>query len=241
MQVIITKNYEEMSQRAASLIQGQLMWKPNSVLGLATGSTPIGMYKALVEMYQDKAIDFKDVTTFNLDEYLGLDQKNEQSYAYFMNDNLFGHVNINADKIHIPNGLSDNFEQECLNYEQSIVSHGGIDLQILGIGHNGHIGFNEPNVEFEAKTHIVSLDEETIEANKRFFNSIEEVPKQAISMGIKTIMRSKKIILMATGQGKADIISKLVKDDIRPDLPASVLHLHEHVIILVDEAAASKL
>lgn len=241
MQVIITKDYEDLSRRAANLIQSQLMWKPDSVLGLATGSTPIGLYKELVQMYNEKKIDFKEVTSFNLDEYLGLEKTNPQSYYQFMRENLFDHVNMRNDHIHIPNGMAENFELECLNYEKSIVNHGGIDLQILGIGHNGHIGFNEPNVEFEAKTHIVSLDEDTIEANKRFFNSIDEVPKKAISMGIKTIMRSRRIILLATGEGKADIISQLVKDDIKPDLPASVLHLHENVIVLVDEAAASKL
>ncbi len=241
MQVIVTKNYDEMSKRAAVLIQSQLMWKPESVLGLATGSTPIGLYKELVNLYNKKEIDFSKVTTFNLDEYLGIEKTNEQSYYYFMNDNLFQYVNVPTDKIHIPNGQASDFNHECTNYENSIVDHGGIDLQILGIGHNGHIGFNEPNIEFEAKTHIVSLDEETIEANKRFFDSIDDVPKQAISMGIKTIMRSRNIILMASGKGKAEIISKLVQDDIRPDLPASVLHLHSNVVIIVDEEAASLL
>lgn len=240
MELIVVKDYEAMSKRAATLIQAQLMWNPSSVLGLATGSTPVGLYKELVSLYNNHELDFQKVTTFNLDEYLGLDKENEQSYYRFMRNNLFDHVNVDDSKIHIPNGQADNFETECLAYEASIVSHGGIDLQILGIGHNGHIGFNEPNVEFEAKTHIVTLDDETIEANKRFFDTIEDVPKKAISMGIKTIMRSKKIILMASGEGKADIISKLVKDDIRPDIPASVLHLHENVIIIVDEAAASK-
>ncbi|MCH4890771.1 glucosamine-6-phosphate deaminase [Acidaminobacter sp. JC074] len=241
MNVIVVKDYEALSKTAAGLIQSQLMWSPDSVLGLATGSTPVGTYKVLIDLFKKGEINFEDVVTFNLDEYLGLEKSNEQSYYHFMRENLFNHVNVNEDHIHIPNGISDDFEQECLNYESDIVKAGGIDLQILGIGHNGHIGFNEPNVEFEAKTHIVSLDEETIEANKRFFDSVEDVPKKAISMGIKTIMRSKKIILMASGQGKADIISKLVKDDIRPNLPASVLHLHENVIVLIDEAAASKL
>lgn len=241
MNIIISKDYDWLSKKAAVLIQAQLMWKPNSVLGLATGSTPIGLYKELTELYDGRTIDFSEVTTFNLDEYLGLPKDDEQSYFTFMRNNLFDHVNVREDHIYIPNGLAIDLEAECLNYEASIVAHGGVDLQILGIGYNGHIGFNEPNVEFEAKTHIVSLDEETIEANKRFFDSIEDVPKKAISMGIKTIMKSKKIILMASGIGKADIISQLVKDDIKPELPASVLHLHENVIILVDEAAASKL
>jgi len=241
MKVIISKDYDSMSRKAAVLIQSQLMWKPDSVLGLATGSTPIGLYEELIDLYKNKNIDFSEVTTFNLDEYLGLTKDDQQSYYNFMRENLFNHINVREDHIHIPNGLADDFEAECLAYEASIVAHGGLDLQILGIGHNGHIGFNEPNVEFEAKTHIVSLDEETIEANKRFFDSIDDVPKQAISMGIKTIMKSKRIILMASGEGKADIISQLVKDDIRPELPASVLHLHENVVVLIDEAAASKL
>lgn len=241
MNIIIVKDYEAMSRKAAGLIQSQLMWHPDSVLGLATGSTPVGTYEALIDMYQKGDIDFKDVTSFNLDEYLGLDKENDQSYYRFMRNNLFDHINIDKDKTFIPNGMAEDFDAECKNYESLIEKHGGIDLQILGIGHNGHIGFNEPNVEFEARTHVVSLDEDTIKANTRFFESKEDVPKQAISMGIKTIMKSKKIILMASGQGKADIISQLVKDDIKPDLPASVLHLHEHVIILVDEAAASKL
>lgn len=241
MQVIITKNYEEMSKRAAILIQAQLMWKPDSVLGLATGSTPIGFYKELVNLYQKNDINFLEVITFNLDEYLGLEKTNEQSYYYFMRENLFDHVNILESNTFIPNGMAENFETECADYEKLISKQGGIDVQILGIGHNGHIGFNEPNVEFEARTHIVSLDEETIEANKRFFDSIEAVPKQAISMGIKTIMGSKRIILMASGKGKAEIISQLVKDDIKPDLPASILHLHSNVVIIIDEEAASLL
>lgn len=241
MNVIVVKDYESLSKKAAGLIQSQLMWHPDSVLGLATGSTPIGTYKELIRLYNEGDVDFENVVTFNLDEYLGLDKMNEQSYYYFMRENLFDHVNVSEDNIHIPDGNPEDYDKECSDYEKKIEASGGIDLQILGIGHNGHIGFNEPNVEFEARTHIVSLDEETIEANKRFFDSIDDVPKKAISMGIKTIMKSKKIILMATGEGKADIISQLVKDDIKPELPASILHLHEHVIVLVDEAAASKL
>jgi len=241
MQVIVSKNYEEMSKRAANLIQAQLTWQPKSVLGLATGSTPIGMYKALVDLYRAGNIDFSQVTTFNLDEYIGLGKSDPQSYYHFMQDNLFDHVNLIKDQSFIPDGLALDYGKECDRYEALIKAHGGIDLQILGIGHNGHIGFNEPNVEFEAKTHVVSLDDATIEANKRFFSSADAVPKQAISMGIKTIMKSKKIILMASGASKADIVSQLVKDEISPNVPASVLHLHDQVVILVDQAAASKL
>lgn len=241
MNVIVVKDYEALSKKAASLIQSHLSWQPDAVLGLATGSTPIGTYKALIDLYQQGEIDFSQVTTFNLDEYLGLDKSNEQSYDYFMKHQFFNHVNVREEAIHMPDGMSEDHEAACVSYEKSIVAHGGIDLQLLGIGHNGHIGFNEPNEEFEAKTHIVNLDQKTIEANKRFFDSVDDVPKQAISMGIKTIMRSKNILLLASGEDKADIIAKLVNNDITPDLPASVLHLHEHVIILVDEAAASKL
>lgn len=241
MEVVVVKDYQALSNRAARLIQAQLTWQPQSVLGLATGSTPVGMYASLVDMYKAGEVDFKRVTTFNLDEYIGLDKENEQSYYAFMGSNLFDHVNVLKDKTYIPNGLAHNLQEECDHYEALIKDQGGIDLQILGIGHNGHIGFNEPNVEFEAKTHVVSLDEATIQANQRFFKDKASVPKQAISMGIKTIMKSKKIILMASGEGKADIISQLVKDEISPNIPASVLHLHDHVLILIDQAAASKL
>lgn len=241
MEVIIVKDYEALSKRAARLIQAQLTWQPKSVLGLATGSTPVGMYKSLVEMYDSGEVDFNQVTTFNLDEYIGLEKDDDQSYYHFMRVNLFDHINILPENNFIPNGKAKNLEDECVNYESLIKENGGIDLQVLGIGHNGHIGFNEPNEEFEVRTHVVSLNEGTIEANKRFFDSIEDVPKQAISMGVKTIMKSKKIILMASGESKADIVSQLVKDEISPNIPASVLHLHDHVVILVDEAAASKI
>lgn len=241
MRVIITKNYEELSKRAAVLINAQLMWKPDSVLGLATGSTPVGLYEELVKNYQDKYIDFSDVTTFNLDEYIGLDENNQQSYISFMQENLFDHVNIAKENIHIPNGMTNDLDRECKAYEEAISAAGGIDLQILGIGHNGHIGFNEPNSKFEAGTHVVTLDQETIEANKRFFDSIDDVPKEAISMGIKTIMKSEKIILMASGAGKAETIKKLLSDDISPNHPASVLHLHENVVVILDQEAAALL
>ena len=241
MEVIIVKDYEALSKRAATLVQGQLTWKPESVLGLATGSTPLGMYDQLVKMYKNDEIDFKKTSTFNLDEYIGLDKDCSQSYYNFMRDNFFDHVNIPLDQTFIPDGQADDLQEECINYENKIKEYGGIDLQILGIGHNGHIGFNEPNIEFEARTHVVTLDKKTIEANKRFFKSPDEVPKKAISMGIKTIMKSRKILLMASGESKADIVSKLVKDDISPNIPASILHLHEHVVVLIDQEAASKL
>ena len=241
MEVIIVKDYEALSKRAATLVQAQLTWKPESVLGLATGSTPLGMYDQLVKMYKNDEIDFQKTVTFNLDEYIGLEKNSSQSYYSFMRHNFFDHINMPLDQTFIPDGQAHDLQEECINYENKIKAYGGIDLQILGIGHNGHIGFNEPNIEFEARTHVVTLDKNTIEANQRFFKSLDDVPKKAISMGIKTIMKSRKIILMASGESKADIVSKLVKDDISPSIPASVLHLHEHVVVLIDQEAASKL
>jgi glucosamine-6-phosphate deaminase len=241
MEIIIVKDYQALSKRAASLIQAQLTWKPASVLGLATGSTPVGMYGELVKMFQSGEIDFNKASSFNLDEYIGIDKENPQSYYNFMCENLLDHVNMPLERAFIPNGQTHDLAAECLHYEKKIKEYGGIDLQVLGIGHNGHIGFNEPNIEFEAKTHVVTLDKKTIEANQRFFKDYGQVPKRAISMGIKTIMKSRRILLMASGESKAEIVSKLVKDDISPNVPASVLHLHEHVVVLIDEKAASKL
>lgn len=241
MEIIIVKDYEALSKRVANLIQGQLTWKPNSVLGLATGSTPLGMYQSLVKMYQLEEVDFKAATTFNLDEYIGIEKNEPQSYYRFMQDHFFDHVNFLSENNYLPKGQAVDLEEECIKYEKLIKEKGGIDLQILGIGHNGHIGFNEPSHEFKGNTSVVDLDDRTIEANKRFFDSIDDVPKQAISMGIKTIMQSKKIVLMASGKGKADIISKLLKTEINPNIPASVLHLHKDVLLIIDEAAASEI
>lgn len=215
--------------------------KPDSVLGLATGSTPIGTYKYLKQMYSDGLISFSRVTTFNLDEYIGLDETSDQSYIYFMKQELFNHVDMNAHKIHIPSGITADVTLECKRYETSIRQAGGIDLQLLGIGRNGHIGFNEPDLKFEASTHLVALDEDTIKANARFFESEDEVPKTAISMGIKTIMHAKKIVLLASGKEKASTIYQMVYGDIHPELPASVLQIHPDVTVILDEAAASDL
>ena len=241
MKIVIVENYEEMSKRAAVIFASQIVLKPDSVLGLATGSTTIGMYKELINIYGRDALDFSKVSTFNLDEYYKLDEDNEQSYNYFMNKNFFNHVNIKRDNINMPNGKSEDTVRDCARYDKKIVDLGGIDLQVLGIGANGHIGFNEPNTNFEAETRLVELEKQTIKANSRFFNSIGEVPTKAVSMGIKTIMQSKKIILLASGIEKADAIEKAVNGKITPELPASILNLHKDVTIIVDRDAASLL
>lgn len=241
MRLIVVDNYEEMSRKAASIISSQIILKPDSILGLATGDTPLGVYKELIRLYNDKELDFSNVKTFNLDEYYGLDKENPQSYNYYMFNNFFNHINIDKSNVHIPNGMAENIEEECSNYEKSIKSAGGIDLQILGIGGNGHIGFNEPDVNFEAETHLVTLDEKTIEANSRFFKSITEVPTKAFSMGIKTIMHSKKIVLLATGAAKAEAIKKALTEKICPEVPASILQLHQDVTVIIDKEAASLL
>lgn len=241
MRIIIVENYEEMSKKAAAMMASQIILKPESVLGLATGDTPLGMYKELIRMYNENMIDFSKVKTFNLDEYYGLGKDSNQSYNYYMTNNLFKHINIDTENINIPNGMVKNIEEECISYEKRIKEAGGIDIQVLGIGVNGHIGFNEPDVNFEAETHLVNLDEKTIESNSRFFKCIEEVPTKAISMGIKTIMHSKKIVLLANGASKADAIAKTVNGKISPEVPASILQLHQDVAIIVDKEAASKL
>ena len=241
MRIIVTDSYEEMSTVAARIVAGQLYLKPNSVLGLATGSTPEGMYANLVKVHQSVGLDFSEVISFNLDEYIGLDKENEQSYYYFMHKHLFDHVNIKPENIHIPNGNPENLEEECKKYDKLIEAKGGIDLQVLGIGQNAHIGFNEPDIKFEATTHKVKLDEETIKANARFFEHEEDVPKYAISMGIKTIMLAKKIILLASGKNKAEAIYKAIYGSVRPDAPASILQLHQDVVVIVDKDAASLL
>lgn len=238
MRIIIEKNYEEMSKKAANLVAAQIYLNPKSVLGLATGSTPLRMYCELVRMNKENGLDFGEITTFNLDEYVDLDQNNENSYNYYMNENFFRHVNIKKENIYIPRGKVSNLEEECKKYEEKISSSGGIDLQVLGIGNNGHIGFNEPNLKFEATTHVVKLDDDTINANSRFFNSIDEVPKFAISMGIKTIMHARKILLLASGVSKARILREALYGEITPEVPASILQLHPDVAVVVDEDAA---
>ncbi|KEI79577.1 glucosamine-6-phosphate deaminase [Clostridium botulinum A2 117] len=241
MRIIVVDNYEEMSKKAAAMIASQVILKPDSVLGLATGDTPIGMYKEIINIYKNEKMNFSKVKTFNLDEYYGLNRENPQSYYYYMMNNLFNHVNIDKNNINIPNGMADNIEVECKEYERKIDKAGGIDLQILGIGVNGHIGFNEPDTSFEAETHLVNLNEKTIESNSRFFSSKDQVPTKAISMGIRTIMHSRKIILLACGSVKSNAIFKAINDKITPNIPASILQLHKDVVVIVDKKAASKL
>ncbi|NMB02336.1 MAG: glucosamine-6-phosphate deaminase [Firmicutes bacterium] len=240
MNVIVVNNFESMSEEVAKMVHGQITRKPDSVLGLATGSSPLGVYKLLAE-YHAKGTDFSKITTFNLDEYVGLAPDHPQSYRYYMNENLFSKINVNPEKTFIPSGIAEDLEAECQRYEEKIKNAGGIDLQLLGIGSNAHIGFNEPGTAFGTVTQVVDLAESTIQDNARFFASIDEVPTQAISMGIKSIMQAKNIILMANGGSKAEAIFAAVKGPVTTKVPASVLQLHPSVTIVVDQAAASKL
>lgn len=240
MQIYRAKDYEDMSKKAANIIASQVVLKPDCVLGLATGSTPIGAYKNLVEKYEQGDLDFSQVTTVNLDEYKGLPRENDQSYYYFMHDNLFDHVNVKPENTHLPDGTKEDANEECARYEELIRSLGGQDLQLLGLGHNGHIGFNEPDTVFEKTTHCVDLQESTIEANKRFFASADDVPKQAYTMGIGTIMQSKKILVVVSGEDKADTVAKAFFGPVTPEVPASILQFHKDVILVADEAALSK-
>lgn len=240
MKLYRAKDYQDMSRKAANIISAQIIMKPDCVLGLATGSSPVGTYKQLVEWYNKGDLDFSDVKTANLDEYKGLTRSNDQSYYYFMRENLFRHVNINEANTHIPNGTEADASREAARYEKEVKNLGGVDLQLLGIGHNGHIGFNEPSDIFPKHTHIVDLQESTIEANQRFFESIEEVPRQAYTMGIGTIMRAKKILMIVSGEEKADILRVALTGPVTPRVPASILQLHPDVIVVADEAAMSK-
>jgi len=240
MRIIKAKDYDEFSKKAASILAAQIALKPDCVLGLATGSTPIGTYDQLVERYERGEIDFSQVTTVNLDEYRGLGKENDQSYYYFMNKYLFDRVNIDKQRTHLPDGMAPDSEKESERYEKLIEEIGGVDIQVCGIGNNGHIGFCEPSSIFEKVTLCVDLAEATIEANKRFFESADDVPRQAYTMGVGTIMKGKKIMLLAYGEGKADILAKAFLGDITPEVPASILQLHPDVILVGDEAALSK-
>ncbi|HIS44355.1 MAG TPA: glucosamine-6-phosphate deaminase [Candidatus Scatomorpha merdigallinarum] len=230
-----------MSRRAANIISAQVIIKPNCVLGLATGSTPIGTYQQLVERCKNGDLSFAEVTTVNLDEYLGLAPTHEQSYRYFMNHNLFDHVDIKMENTHVLNGMAADPDAECAAYNELIHSLGGIDLQLLGMGHNGHIAFNEPGDNFGLETHVVSLSERTIDANKRFFASRDEVPRKALSMGIKNIMSARKILVVVSGEEKAEAVYKSVTGPVTNEVPASVLQLHPDVTLVGDSAALSKL
>ncbi len=235
MNIIVVNDYEELSEQGASIIAREIKTNPKAVLGLATGSTPIGTYMKLVRKHKEEGLDFSSVTTFNLDEYYGLAPNHEQSYAYFMRKNLFDHVNIQPQNNYIPNGIAADIIGECKKYDELIEAKGGIDLQLLGIGANGHIGFNEPSEELLIGTHLVDLAENTIKANSRFFHSVEEVPRQAITMGIGSIMKAKKILLLACGENKAKIISKIIDGKCSTKVPASILQVHPQVIIVIDK------
>ena len=241
MKIYKAKDYKDMSRKAANIISAQVIMKPNCVLGLATGSTPIGTYDQLVEWYNKGDLDFSEVTTVNLDEYKGISRENDQSYYYFMHQHLFDRVNIDPERTNVPNGMEPDAEKECGRYEELIRSLGGVDLQLLGLGHNGHIGFNEPGEAFEKETHCVDLTESTIEANKRFFASADDVPKQAYTMGIKTIMQAKKILIVVNGENKADIVERAFFGPVTPEVPASILQLHNDVTLVGDEAALAKI
>ena len=241
MRIYREKDYDAMSRRAANIISAEVIRRPDCVLGLATGSTPIGTYKQLAAWNQRGDFSFKEVHSVNLDEYKGLSGDHDQSYRYFMQKNLFDHIDILPENTYVPSGLAEDPEEECRRYDELVKSFGYADLQLLGLGRNGHIGFNEPSDHFVKETHVVDLTESTIEANKRFFEKEEDVPRQAYTMGIGTIMRAKKILLVASGEGKADIIAKAFTGPITPEVPASILQLHNDVTVVCDKAAMSKI
>ncbi|MBN9655801.1 glucosamine-6-phosphate deaminase [Halobacillus sp. GSS1] len=240
MNVIVARNYEEMSQTASRMIEEQITKKPDTVLGLATGGTPLGTYKELIKGYKEDRADFRHIRTINLDEYVGLAPEHPQSYRYFMNHHLFQFINIDLEHTHIPFGKTEELEQECKRYENVIDRIGPPDLQLLGIGENGHIGFNEPGTSFDSETHIVHLTESTREANARFFESMEYVPTKAITMGIRSILKSRKIVLLASGERKAEAILRLIQGELDEQFPASSLKSHDDITLLVDEDAYKK-
>jgi glucosamine-6-phosphate deaminase len=237
MNIIRTTDYKDMSRKAAGVIAAQVIMKPDCVLGLATGSSPLGLYSQLIEWYKKGDLDFSQTKSINLDEYKGLPRTNDQSYFYFMNENFFKHVNINLNNTNVPDGTVDDADQACEDYNKIIRDSGGIDLQLLGIGHNGHIGFNEPDEVFAKGTHCVNLAESTIAANARFFSKPEEVPTQAYTMGIQTIMQARKILLIVSGKEKAEILFKSLFGPITPQVPASILQMHPNVTVVADQEA----
>lgn len=239
MQVVVVDNYKEMSQMAAELFRERMKEKPNLVLGLATGSTPVGTYRQLIEMHQAGTVSFKQATAFNLDEYCGLDGSHEQSYAFFMEENLFQSIDIEKSRTFIPNGMASDIQAECARYDAMIEAHGGVDLQLLGIGGNGHIGFNEPDASLSAGTHEVVLDASTIMANSRFFKALDEVPKKALTMGMGSILKAKEILLLAAGANKAEAVQGLLSGKITTDNPASFLQLHPKVTVIIDRDLAN--
>ncbi len=237
MRIYVGEDYKGMSRKAANIISAQIILKPDSVMGLATGSTPIGIYDQLVKWYEKGDLDFSSVVSINLDEYKGLSGDNDQSYRYFMNKHLFDRINIKKENTYVPNGLEPDSKKACQEYNDILGKYCRIDMQLLGLGHNGHIGFNEPGEAFEKETHCVDLTKSTIEANKRFFEREEDVPKQAYTMGIKSIMQAKKIIIVVSGKDKADIVKKAFLGPVTPEVPASVLQLHNDVTLVGDKEA----
>jgi glucosamine-6-phosphate deaminase len=240
MKIIEAKDYKDMSRKAANINSAQIIIKPSCVLGLATGSSPIGTYKQLIDWYNKGDIDFSQVSTVNLDEYKGLSQDNPQSYYYFMYENFFKHINIDLKKVHIPNGMEYDIEKECSRYDNIIKSLGGVDLQLVGLGNNGHIGFNEPDGDFKKMTHLVALTQSTIDANSRFFDSVDEIPRFAYTMGIKSILQAKKIVIVVSGEDKAEIVETAFFGAVTPEVPASILQLHSDMILVGDDAALSR-
>ena len=240
MKIYVTEDYQTMSRKAANILSAQVILNPTSVLGLATGSTPVGMYKQLIAWYKKDDLDFSQVKTVNLDEYVGLAPDHDQSYRYFMQSNFFDHINISPENTNLPNGQAADLAAECQRYNGVIRSLGGIDVQLLGMGHNGHIGFNEPGDAFELETHVVDLTQRTIEANARFFASPDEVPRQALTMGIKTIMQARQILVVVSGEDKADAVKAALTGPVTPKVPASILQMHPNVVLVADRAAMSK-
>ena len=235
MKIYCTENYQQMSRQAANIISAQVIMKPQSVLGLATGSSPLGTYRQLIEWYKKGDLDFSSVTSVNLDEYIGLDGSHDQSYRYFMQTNFFDHINIRRENTYVPNGCSEDLDKEGAEYDALIQSLGGIDLQLLGIGLDGHIGFNEPAPIFEKATHVVDLHESTICANARFFEKESDVPRKAITMGMGSIMQAKKVLLIANGKAKKDIVERAFFGPITPEVPASILQLHPDLTVVFSE------
>ncbi|WP_353854483.1 glucosamine-6-phosphate deaminase [Bacillus sp. Bos-x628] len=239
MNIIEFADKDQLGREAAAMIARTIEAKPHAVLGLATGGTPVDTYRELIRLHQSKQLSLKQTKTVNLDEYVGLDSDHENSYMTYMKRHLFDHIDIPKDQYYLPNGNASNLDLECLRYEQLIQDLGGIDLQLLGIGQNGHIGFNEPGTPFTSRTHVVQLDENTRQTNARYFSSIDEVPTYAITMGIESILSSKKILLLASGKSKAKVIQYLEKAEIHPDFPASALKLHQDVTVFIDREAGS--
>lgn len=235
MEIIIKENYEQMSKEAAFFVKKRILKNPNLVLGLATGATPLGLYKELVRMHQKEGLNFSEVTTFNLDEYFGLEPSQPQSYYFYMWENFFKHINIKKENVFIPEGITKDTASYCQWYENKIKGRGGIDLQVLGIGRNGHIGFNEPGAGFESRTRLVFLDRTTVEDNSKFFDNIEAVPKKAITVGLETIMEAKECLLLCSGAGKSAILYKALKGPVSIEVPASILQKHSKLTVMVDK------